>query len=196
MIDSQPLECETGCMKRKTMIAVLVVSLLSAVVLPAAEERNYELFDESLGVQFGNVSGWGLSYQKNFGGSALQATLGLLYDSNASWGSVLDYVVGAEWQRTLYGDGFANWLDGQIYLLTALTHRGNVSILDYTTNELAPFEATFTAGFGIGVEIVLFKHFSIPVECGYVVSWIPTRSGILNQLKVDLHPQVGLRYRY
>jgi hypothetical protein len=48
-------------------------------------------------------------------------------------------------------------------------------------------EQAVAAGLGIGYEIVLFRHFSLPLQFGYQVEW---------PFRVDFCFSGGLRYRY
>ena len=112
----------------------------------------------------------------------------------------MNYTIGAEVQHTVYGDDFANWLSGRLYVFSALNHRG------FIESEMEPvepyllsygdFNAVFGFGVGICIEIILFKHFSFPVELGYGVFWTPTKTSLRDQFVVDIVPQVGFRYRY
>jgi hypothetical protein len=113
---------------------------------------------------------------------------------------ILNYIIGAEVQHTVYGDDFANWLSGRLYLFSALNHRGYIEAEMESSDPYVlgygDFNAVFAFGVGIGVEIILFKHFSFPVELGYGVFWNPTKTALRDQFVVDIVPQVGFRYRY
>ncbi|MFA6707325.1 MAG: hypothetical protein WC129_04295 [Sphaerochaetaceae bacterium] len=180
--------------KKRWIVIILVLVITSG--LSGAEQKSYDIFDQSLGVQFGQISGSGLSWQKRFGDDALQVALGIMYSGDPSlYLSILNYTVGLEYQHTLYGDDFANWLGGQIYLFAGFNHSG---FIDWNDDRTAakPIEFIYALGGGIGVEVLLFKHFSVPVECGYAAYWNPSKVGILQQLYIDLFVQAGLRYRF
>ena len=182
------------------MIVAVVMLVFATGTLAAGETDeaiSYKRYDQALGAQYGLISGSGISYQLRFGENALQVAFGFLYNG-PGYGSLLDYTVGVEFQHTLYGDDFQKGLGGQIYLFAGFNHSAYVENI-YTepdTFEVGPYIPLFTLGLGIGVEIILFQHFSIPVEFGYAASLNPREDGILNQLRVDLVPQVGLRYRF
>ncbi len=62
--------------------------------LSGAEQKSYDIFDESLGIQFGQISGSGLSWQKRFGDDALQVALGIMYSGDPSlYLSILEYLL-------------------------------------------------------------------------------------------------------
>ena len=184
-------------MKTKYIFILIVLTCLCVLPLAAEEQPSYMLFDQSLGGQIGEISGYGLSYQKRFDQSAIQTTLGFFFEVNSLiTTSVLDFIIGVEYQRTIYGDDFGKWLGGQIYLFTGGNYRGYIA-RDFDTSVIQPYSSVFTVGAGIGIEVLLFHHFSIPIELGYAVVWEPRGStDLIEELKVDLHPQVGLRYRF
>jgi hypothetical protein len=62
--------------------------------------------------------------------------------------------------------------------------------------EAGTYAAVFTAGVGIGVELILFRHFSFPIEFGYGASWTATEPDLSAAFVVNLNVQSGLRYRY
>ncbi len=191
--------------KIKTTIAVMVL-LTASVLLAAADthERAYERYTQALGIQYGQISGTGLSYYRWSDGVGFQAALGALYaPQGAGWGStILDYSIGTELQYTVYGEAYAKWLSGQLYVFTGLSHRGYIEEEyidkpdeDFTIKQ-GPFTPVFTTGFGIGIEMILFENFSVPLEFGYAISWKPSGSSIQEQLKVELVNQAGFRYRF
>jgi hypothetical protein len=90
----------------------------------------------------------------------------------------------------------------QLYLFAGLTHQGYINV-ESTYNETTgytytqgPFGYVFGGGIGIGIEVILFEHFSVPFEIGYGVYWDGSKETLAEQFLVDLALQVGFRYRY
>ncbi len=192
-------------MKRiKTSICIAVL-LTAVVMLPASADEGpaYERHPQALGIQYGAISGSGLSYYRWSDNIGFQIALGGLYDptGDISWMDILDYSVGAELQYTVYGDSYAKWLAGQLYLFTGLNHRGVIERKPSDPNgdletEAGPYIPSFTTGFGIGIEVVLFNHFSVPLEFGYAAAWKPSGASLQDQLAIKLITQAGFRYRF
>jgi hypothetical protein len=204
---------------RRIPVLTLVVTALF-LQIPAnvdafgAEEVSqpaYVEFPQALGFQFGVISGAGLSYHVWRDSLGFQVAGGIVYIplSDDYWyDRTLDYSVGTELQFRVYGEDFASWLSGQLYGFAGLNHGGYIPIVTVTEGyevddywiepEFAtgPYTPTFGFGLGIGIEIILFRHFSIPVELGYGLEWIPTAPTVQEQFNVNLRPQAGFRYRY
>ncbi len=131
-------------------------------------------------------------------------------ESDLFWGTYLDYTVGAEYQRSVYGEDFVDWLSGQLYLWAGVSHRGLIEEIELTPWEYAddgsvvregeygpgPYTPTITVGIGIGVEVILFRYFSFPMEVGYAATYTLTSGTIIDGLSISLIPQGGARYRY
>ena len=142
------------------------------------------------------MSGIGLSYYIDLqDGPALQFAGGVYYGAEF-FSDLLDYNLGAEIQFPVYQEDFNRWFAGQLYIFTGLNHVGFIEE-DYDTSGFGDYNAEFYAGFGIGMEIILFGHFSIPFEVGYIGCWKPMASNNLaEQFSINLWPQGGFRYRY
>ena len=180
--------------------------------------KSFEEFPDALGVFFGPASGMGLSYHSwlpDAPGSGIQVAAGVLYAPDAAndifWGSVLDYTIGFEYQRSVFGEDFTNWLSGLLYLWGGIAHHGFIeqitisnAVYDEESYEVVtpavygsgPYTPTITVGIGIGVEVILFRHFSFPVEVGYVATYNFIAETFLGGFNVFLTPQGGGRYRY
>ena len=207
-------------MKKKSLQIFLGVLLLLSVQTLlfsfGSEEVDlpaYEKFPQALGFQYGEISGSGLSYQVWRNGLGFQVAGGVVYlpleDDGFWFDRTLDYSVGGEIQTRVYGEDFASWLSGQLYAFAGLNHGGYIPVvvvkdaLQISEDEWLPEEygigsytPTFGVGVGIGIEIVLFRHFSVPIELGYGFEWLPTAATVPEQFRVNLYPQVGFRYRY
>lgn len=200
--------------------AILVAALLVVLVggLPAEESPPpFEAYPQALGGFFGPISGTGLHYHRWVGRDAFSIAGGIIYvpydDTDPSGfyssvvGTTLDYTIGAEYQRRVYGEAFTNWLAGSLYLFAGGRHRGYQPIVlvsgtpyDYETDPpvygVGTYQAEVSAGFGIGVEVILFRHFSLPLEFGYGATWTMTEPDLAAAFVVEPLLQSGLRYRY
>ena len=183
-------------------LAVSMAFSAAAAADEAEEQKDFHKFNESLGFQYGTIFGTGLSYQRWDSRQGFQAVFGAWYNP-ISTDVILDYAVGAEYQYSVYGEDFAKWLSGQLYLFAGLTHQGYINVESTydeetyeTTYTQGPFGYVFGGGFGIGIEVILFEHFSIPFEIGYGIYWDGSKETLAEQFLVDLAFQVGFRYRY
>lgn len=201
-------------MKRIALLVLLVVTIVFAAT---AEDRPPDqLFSQALGGYYGPIAGTGLHYHRWIGANGYQITGGVLYipfGSDSWWSSTtLDYNIGGEYQRQVYSEAFTNWLSGSLYLFAGGLHRGFIPIVTVTEGYFADpnddnswvesvygtgaFQAQLTAGFGIGVEIILFNHLSLPIEFGYGGTWVVTEADLSEAFLVNPYVQSGLRYRY
>ena len=212
-------DCVEDRMKKTR--ALLLIGAVLVLVNPVslfsfgAEEVSvpaYVEFPQALGFQYGEIAGTGLSYQVWRDAVGFQVAGGIVYIplSEDSWiYRTLDYSLGTEIQLRVYGEDFASWLSGQLYGFAGLNHGGYIPIVtikdayaidedNWASAELGtgPYTPTFGFGLGIGIEIIFFRHFSMPLELGYGLEWKPTAKTIPEQFNVNLKPQVGFRYRY
>jgi hypothetical protein len=203
-------------MKKKLfLITTAVLICLPLIPLFSTETDYFTEFDESLGFIGGRISGTGLSYQTWKGGFGYQITGGIIYlpEADESWyENALDYAVGVEVQRPVFTDYFAKWFSGQLYFFGGANHYGYVPVElvaegyyenpdDYEgwvepVYRLGLYSAKFGVGVGIGIEILLFKHFSIPIEFGYGAFYEPSMPELKDQFEVNTVVQSGIRYRY
>jgi hypothetical protein len=214
---------------------LLIVAVLMATVPVVAQEGStppgyqelseiapaYQEFDQALGFSYGPVSATGLHYHVWKDDLGIQGTGGFIYvplNTDTFWSSstTLDYNLGGEVQKRVYGEAFASWLTGALYLFAGGNHRGFIPVRlvseGYTDDQettttdddvwvepvygTGPFQAQLTVGIGIGIEIVLFRHFSFPFEFGYGGTWTVTEPDLRDAFLVDLNVQTGVRYRY
>jgi hypothetical protein len=202
-------------MSRRRALALFACAAFLLVGTASAEEGEdkqeltspAEDFPQSVGVFGSSWNGGGLSYQRWFGRLGLGLTAGgtaspaTLYRTDGSsttssafnWG----YNVQLDLLYRLYASNFWRWLSGDLFAFATFGHHGdstahyvnpNTTIGDgdeYYVN--GTFIPTFSAGLGIGYEIVLFRHFSAPIQFGYVVEWPFT---------MNFSVAGGLRYRY
>ncbi len=208
-------------MKVKKLALLLVLLLISGVFVFAEEENVFDKYDQSLGFYANSIGMMGISFQDWNGRLGYQITGGFMYydgyadnaysdDGSSTTADILTYNLGAEVFYMLYEDSYDDWLAGALYLFGNLTHIGTVgaeiSFVEDPANSTETFTAykysgesspTFMPGaalaVGVGFEVVLFDHFSIPVEIGYGGAWefdsvIPVSGGFMGG--------GGFRYRY
>ncbi|MBI9102115.1 MAG: hypothetical protein JEY99_06855 [Spirochaetales bacterium] len=192
-------------MVKKLIIFILVVFTVIPFIFGEnnpAEETVFDLHKEALGFQAGELAGYGLSYFKEMeNGKSIQFAGGAYYGADIGFfESLLNYNLGVELHFPVYRDEYSRFFAGQLYIFTGLNHNGYINNEWNTISEeyeRGGFNTAFSSGFGIGIELILFRHFSIPLELGYVASWTPTLAGdFLDQFGVNLRPQGGFRYRY
>ncbi len=190
-------------------VALLFLAGVAGLV-HADEPLPFRAFPNALGIAYGPISGTGLHYHRWAGDIGFQFAAGVLYlpPHEVTWAqNMLDYVAGGAFQRRIYGDRFASWLAGSLYLFAGGNHRGfiPIEIRHRDPGEdpplepervVGPFVAELTAGVGIGIEIILFRHLSVPVEFGYGATWTATEPELRNAFRVNLYGQTALRYRY
>ena len=202
---------------RRIVLSVIVLAFLVSPIAAEDIAPPYETYPEALGGFFGPFSGSGLHYQKWLGENGFHVTGGIVYIpfSEADWwfsATTLDYSIGGEFQRRVFGEAFTNWLAGSLYLFAGGMHRGYMPVdlvaEGYEVPDSDPvvwvdpvyalgtFQADLTVGVGIGIELILFRHFSIPLEFGYGATWTMTESDFANAISIGPNVQSGLRYRY
>ncbi|MFW5686092.1 MAG: hypothetical protein ACOC0O_05495 [Spirochaetota bacterium] len=194
---------------KRTLPFVFPFLLFAGVLLSAQEASDaadaappYERYPEALGAAYGEITGTGLHYHRWMGTTGYSVAAGILYlpPSQAISGNVLDYNAGGGIQRRVFADSFAEWLAGSLYLFGGLQHRGYIPAVssggDPTSVSLGSFEAEVTAGGGIGIELILFEHFSFPSEFGYGATWTVTEPSIAEAILVQFYGQAAVRYRY
>ncbi len=177
------------------IILSMSVLLICFVAIPLhAQTLTYQKYPYGIGVQF-SPSTWGLSYHQRFGENALQGVVGITYDPDPLYSSVLAYTVAIDYQRTLFGNDFNQYLGGQLYSSVSLAHTGDISY-NYSSQTADPFEAKIIVGLGFGVEILFFQNFSLPIEFIYNFYYIPTASDLHSAFGIELIPKIALRYRF
>jgi hypothetical protein len=198
-------------------VLVLLVACGGIALANDEEAAPYEAFPSALGGFYGPFSGVGLHYHQWIGADAYHITAGIVYvpfGSDDWWTpeTTLDYSVGGEYQRRVYGDVFASWLAGSLYVFVGGHHHGYIpvnlveegyledpedpeSFVD-PVYEVGTYQAQISTGVGIGVELIFFRHLSIPVEFGYGAAWTVTEPNIADAFTVGPGIQAGVRYRY
>lgn len=125
----------------------------------------------------------------------MQEVVGLTYNPDPLYESVLTYAVAIDYQRTLFGNDFNQGLGGQLYSSISLAHTGEIPY-DSSSQTSDPFEATIIVGAGFGVEVLFFQNFSLSLEFIYIFYYIPTVSNLDSAFGIDLIPKIALRYKF
>ena len=201
----------------KRTIVALSVAYAVLVLSPAAAEdaaplqSPAALFPSSVGIFGSTMVGGGLSYQLWKGSFGIALTLGgSISPANSAIGPITagagaastdfyawSYNAELDLAYKLFSSTFAKWLAGDLFAYTMIAHRGSVAAVYVPdpavpaggtgTYEAGAYTTVYSLGLGIGYEITLFRHFSIPLQFGYAAEW-PV------QLAFDLSG--GLRYRF
>jgi hypothetical protein len=120
----------------------------------------FQRYPSALGA-FGNImTSGGLTYQRWFGKSGFEATLGGIADPSGSF----DYNVQGAFQYLLFGEDFADWFSGALYTNVLLAHRGTGSF----SSESPSYSPYLHLGLGVGMELVFLRHLSTSIEFMYV----------------------------
>jgi hypothetical protein len=192
-------------MRNKLIALLLMVFALSAVWAddkPNQEDpalrAPWETYPQALGAAFGEITGTGLHYHRWNKDVGFQVSGGIIYlPPEQATMTTLDYNIGTGFQWRVYGDVYSTWLAGSLYLFAGAKHRGYIPIRPVgETPTIGTYQAEVGAGGGIGVELVLFQHFSLPAEVGYGGTWTVTEPVLSEAFLVNLYGQVALRYRY
>jgi hypothetical protein len=167
-------------------------------------------YPNSIGIFGSSMEGGGLSYQRWMGSFGYAITLGgsILPSTKAEGSYALtqagspdfyawSYNAELDLAYKLFSSTFAKWLAGDLFAYAMIAHRGSVAAVYVPdpavpaggtgTYEAGAYTTVYSLGLGIGYEITLFRHFSIPLQFGYAAEW-PV------QLAFDLSG--GLRYRF
>jgi len=206
----------------KKISIILLVFILTVVFMPMlfgdTGTNVYRTYPYALGAFGGDLSGSGLSYQQWLGRLGYEVSFGGFYTppdcSFEQDEDFLTYSIGLQFQYSLFSENllkkFPDWISASLYIFTGIVHAGSLSQHckanpDYNkddptspiylsdTSKPPVYRPNFGLGFGIGIEPVLFRHFSIPVEFGIDSIWPldslwPDRAGFI--------VQGGFRYRF
>lgn len=120
--------------QRKLLLIVLIIVLSSAVYA-----ADYDTYKRAVGAQVGQLSSYGLSFHNRLNStSAIQTTIGLMYQGNPGYSSYLDYGLGLEYQHTFFADTFDDWLAAHLYWFIGLNHSATMG-WDASGNTETPF---------------------------------------------------------
>lgn len=196
-------------MARRALL-VLAAGIIAAAAFTEATEPAYVQFNDGIGFGAGQLSGTGIDYRHWFSEKVgMQVCAGAVYsplspgDNWLDYGNLFQYWTGVEAFRSLYATEFTRWLYGQVYLFAGITHYGYVPWVatydeeEYTTTyTVGSFVPGVGTGVGVGIEMTLFRHFSMVFELGYAVFWEYSSAPFIDQLNVTLVPQGVAQFRY
>lgn len=177
--------------KRVILSGILLVALLLPLL---GKETAFTSYDQSMGVQAGRLAGFGASYQKWYPSFGFQVAGGAFFHPNMEEGrDRFAYNIGMEFQLPLISHTITSFLAGRVYLAVGLHHRRFQEAVGDETIGYTPADIVtqFGAGAGIGVETVLFEHFSLGTEFVYIGLY--TTDGTID---VEMDPQISIRYRF
>jgi len=161
----------------------------------SGKERKTTVFEEfpsSLGVTFASIETFGLSWKRWFGKTGLELCVGGTWDPSNLYGPIYYYSVTGALSHRLYAEDFADWFSGGLYLVLYGGHAGEdgyVYDADLDVNVRTGYKPYVYAGAGIGLETVLFRHFSQEVQFLYIGQF-------LNDPGIGFGVNFSLRYRY
>jgi hypothetical protein len=144
---------------------------------------------------------YGLQYARWFDRVGFQITGGGIYVPGKSLATldVLDYSIALQGMLTVYGKAFSDDVAGRLYLWGMVGHHGWIypksvettspeGVTTYNT-ESTGFVPGIIGGLGLGIDVTLLQHLSIPLEFGYTAQFI-------NNITAGPSVGVGLRYRF
>jgi hypothetical protein len=178
---------------KKLMVVAFVIATVPLFAQGTDSEPAFREFPQALGGYINSALTGGLSWQFWMGKVGVSLSAGGIYST--TYGTTLDYNIQAEVQYQVYGVDFTSWASGVLYVFGIAGHRGIIQAI-YTPNidpttggtySPGAYTPHFALGIGIGIEPILFRHISFPIEFIYV-----------GQYPLQLDPSVGggLRYRY
>ncbi|MFP4485233.1 MAG: hypothetical protein ACLFO1_10310 [Spirochaetaceae bacterium] len=162
-----------------TLAIIAVVAPLAAQ--DGAPEPNIRQFDQALGGFAGYVGGVGISYQKWLGSFGWQVAGGGYYLPSEEG----QYAIGVEGMYQIHEAALHDRVDSMLYAVAGVGHYADITP--------DAFDARIHGGIGLGVETVLFEHFSFPLELLYTGSFVVTD---LTAGDFGLQPAGGVRFRY
>ncbi|RKX83826.1 MAG: hypothetical protein DRP57_07150 [Spirochaetes bacterium] len=200
------------------LIFFLTTALYSPLLFSDTGTNVYRAYPYALGAFAGELGGTGLSYQQWLGKFGYEVSFGGYYtppDCSFEPNSVfLTYSIGLQFQYALFSENllkkFPDWIAASLYLFTGTVHVGSLSQPckvnpDFNKDDLSSlmylsdtskspvYTPDFGVGFGIGIEPVLFRHFSFPMEFGIDSIW---PLGSLWPDTAGFIVQGGFRYRF
>ncbi len=195
----------------RASLTVLIIILITGT-FTWSENSNpvFKKYPTAIGGFYGEIGGIGLSYQRWIYPLGFELTSGLAYvppESAIGPGEYFFYYnIGFQIMYTIIANDITDWLSGNLYSFTGLIHYGYLSQpynQSKDSNEVPTYTPDYSKsptyftdlglGFGFGIETVLLKHFSFPLEFGIDGIW---RLGNPYPQKAGFFVQTGFRYRF
>lgn len=185
---------------RKTLVLITALALFMAGSSAFAENTPFDDSPKSVGFKF--VLGEpaqlvGLSYQQWFGKIGLETSMHLHYEETRNYifsdTLVAEANIGIQYQifKTVHNERISSslFVFADAGAITAGSHKDSGEPGSGADKPLS-FKTDALISLGIGYEIVLFDHFSIPEKVGYMARF-PSSNGGLN-----LFFSSGIMYRF
>jgi hypothetical protein len=171
--------------KKITVVLTMAIAFMAMAGVAGAQgaqkghETVFDQYPSSLGFCVGSPEIVGLTWKHWFGRTGLEVTAGGTYDPVATYSDIYFYSVTAGLSHRLLAEDFASWFSGGLSLIGFIGHTGR-SGYQYQEGEgggqgtYAPsgYKPAFFAAAGIGIESVLFKHFSQELDFVYVAQFL------------------------
>lgn len=156
----------------------------------------FQEYPSSLGVSLSGLDTFGLSWKRWFGKVGVEISAGGAWDPASEYGTIYWYALTSALSYRLYAEDFAKWLSGGLYLVAYAGHTGEDGY-EYQVPSgggdgsyvRTGFSPSLLAGAGIGIETVLFKHFSQELQFLYIGRFISNPG-------LDFGVNASFRYRY
>ncbi len=179
----------------KKVLLMLLITLISiSFTWSNSGTSVFEKYPTSIGGFFGEIGGMGLSYQKWLYPLGFEISGGLTYvppDSIQAPEEFFTYNLGFQIMYTIIANDITDWLSGNLYSFGGFIHYGYLYISG--TSKTPVYASDLGVGAGFGIETVLLKHFSFPLEFGLDTIWT---LGNLYPKKAGFFAQGGFRYRF
>lgn len=156
---------------RYVMMFFCVLSV-SASILRAQEDGPFPAYDHRIGATLSSISGAGLSYMYSFTETTRgKATGYIFYDASNNDDYGLSGSFGLEFQKDIH---HSSWT--RLYVLAGTSiwydddRRFSTSIAngqEFTNYETSNIERMYTAGIGLGVEVMVLRHIMLNFDGGY-----------------------------
>ncbi|MCD1655676.1 hypothetical protein K7J14_13345 [Treponema zuelzerae] len=181
----------------RATLAILAFCMISAAgVFAESSDKKEVRFDDyrsALGMfamAIPNGGAYGLQFEHWFNSFGFTVTGGGYYRPEDDWANILDYSVVFQGMHTVFGNTFSDQVAGRLYSWASIGHHGYMT--DDTNDDVyeeGAYKANGVAGLGIGIEMIFFEHFSIPLQFGYTGEF-PNDPGL------GFTFGSGIRYRY
>lgn len=179
---------------KKYILILLTLLLSTAAFGDTKADSIFKKNNQTIGMNYGLASGFGLTYSYGFDDFSLQVS-GLIL-SNTDTGrdtllylgnkNYLDYFIGLSVKKHLANIYVNEWFSIQNTAFLGIANQGFQETKVEDTNML------FRLGAGFGMELLFAEHFSIPLEAGLYGIY----SATTGEMGSDYLFQIGARFRF
>ncbi len=185
---------------RKTLVLIAAIALFMAGSSAYAENTPFDDSPRSVGFKYilGEPAQLiGLSYQQWFGGIGIDTSIHLHYEESKSYllneSTLAAANIGIQLQ--MFKAKHNPKISSSLFVFAdagviAAGTRSDPEDGESGGDEILSFETDALISLGIGYEVVLFDHFSIPVKVGYMLRFPSSNGGL------DLFFAGGVMYRF